>query len=507
MTLTRTRAIAELAATLSVDSIGSHAVIGGINGDAGSQRRRAMRARMLMEQLGPFYIKVGQVLATRPDFVSDVMMDELSHLHDQVTVQPFEIFEQVLNEELDGDWRRCFKSIETERPLGSASLAQAYNVTLRDGQSAVLKVQRPGIKARVLADMTTMRRVARLASQVASQRMNAVVDFSTTMGVISDAMQPELDFTVEAATMEQAKRAARTFRYVDVPDVLIATPRLIVQSTAPGTCIRDADLAQFSERRRGDIGRELLAFMYHGYYIERMFHADPHPGNVFIDPQHGATRIDWGMVGRLDRTLSTMTMRTVTSMAMNDAHGAGQGWIQMGHATQWADIGGFISDMERMLPRLVSSSLGESNFGVALLSVLRSAARRGIRSSPMIALLGKSFANAEGTVKCIAPELVIADVYKDVIVDVLVALAREMLSGEQASSFAVDAMLNAMVAGDQGRALLRDITNREFAIKVGQMPGTERSGNGNSLVPASTGVLAGLALMGAWQRFRGRRSH
>jgi len=458
-----------------------------------------------MEQLGPFYIKLGQVLATRPDFMSGVMMDELAHLQDRVTAQPFAVFEPVLNEELNGDWRRCFASIDTGRPLGSASLAQAYRVTLRSGEPAVLKVQRPGIRARVLADMAAAGRAARLASRVSPPRVNAIVDMSTTLGVVFDAMQPELDFTVEAGTMEQARRAARSFRHVSVPDVLMATPRLIVQSMAPGVSIRDADLTRFSQQRCTEIGRDLLAFMYHGYYIERMFHADPHPGNIFIDPGYGATVIDWGMVGRLDRTLSAMTMLTVTNMAMNDARGASQGWIQMGHATQWADIGGFTDDMERMLPRLVSSSLGESNFGVALLAVLRSAARRGIRSSPMVALLGKSFANAEGSVRCIAPGLVIADVLKDVIVDVLIELARELLSSEQACRFAMDTMLNAMVTGDQGRGMLRDITNREFAIKVGLLPGSAMPNSAGSLLPAGTAALAGLALLGSWRVYRGQR--
>lgn len=506
MTPSRTRTIAELAAVLSADSVFARGHDGGAEHRGGRHRERAARARRLMEQLGPFYIKLGQVLATRPDFVSPAMMDELARLQDRVSVQPFAVFEPVLRDELDGDWRRLFRDVDTARPLGSASLAQAYRVTLRSGESAVLKVQRPGVRARVLADMAAMRRAASLARRLAPPRVNAVVDLGTTLGVVFDAMQPELDFTVEAATMTAARRAARSFRHVSVPEVVLATPRLIVQSTAPGASIRDADLTRFSQRRRAEIGRDLLAFMYHGYYVERMFHADPHPGNVFIDPCHGATLIDWGMVGRLDRTLSTMTMLTVTSMAMNDARGASQGWIQMGHATQWADIGGFTSDMERMLPRLVSSPLGESNFGSALLAVLRSAARRGIRSSPMVALLGRSFANAEGSVRCIAPGLVLADVYKDVMVDVLIALARELLSGDQACRFAMDAMLNVLVAGDQGRSMLRDIANREFAIKVGRLPGGARPESAGSL-PAGAGVLAGLALMGGWRLSRAQRRH
>jgi ubiquinone biosynthesis protein len=419
-------------------------------------------------------------------------------LQQDVSVEPFPLFEEVLREELDGDWRRFFRSIDQEKPLGSASLAQVYRAELRNGEPVVVKVQRPGIRATIFQDMSSLRRIVGLAAKLMPPRVDAVVDIGTTLGVIFDAMKAELDFRVEARTMDEARRSVVNFRHISVPEVIIATPRVIVQSLAPGTNIKDARLEDFSRRQRLAIGRDLLAFMYHGYFIERMFHADPHPGNVFVDPDHGATIIDWGMIGRLDRTLSSMGMLTMLSIAQNDARGVAQGWIQMGHATQWADIPGFTDDMTRLLPQAMTRSLEELNFGTVLMTTVRDAAKRGIRSSPMMGLFGKSFCNIEGSVRYLAPELSVVNVFRDVVVDVLVEHARDLLSMEQTGKFALDAMLGAMTGAEHGRSLLRDISNREFAIKIGMTHNSRLAESDGSLISAKGLALLAAAVLGGW---------
>jgi ubiquinone biosynthesis protein len=505
MALTRARLLAELGTILAADCIQAHKV-GAASDENGRLQARARKARLIMERLGPFHIKVGQILATRPDFVSEVMMEELAVLQQDVTVEPFPLFEDVLREELNGDWRRFFRSIDCETPVGSASLAQAYKAVLRSGEPVVVKVQRPGIRATIYQDMASLRRIVHLAARVMPPRVDAVVDIGTTLGVMFDAMKAELDFRVEARTMDEARRAAVNFRHISVPEVIIATPRIIVQSLAPGTNIRDARLEDFSSRQRLAIGRDLLAFMYHGYFIEKMFHADPHPGNIFVDPDHGATIIDWGMVGRLDRTLSTMGMLTMLSIAQNDARGVAHGWIQMGHATQWADIPGFTDDMIRLLPQARTKSLDELNYGTVLMTTVRDAAKRGIRTSPMIGLFGKSFCNIEGSVRYLAPELSVVKVFREVVVDVLVEHARELVSMEQTGKFALDAMLGAMTGADQGRGLLRDISNRDLAIKVGVTHHSSGPGAQGSLLTTKGLALVALAVLGGWgveRRLRG----
>lgn len=296
------------------------------------QRRRARRIRETIEQLGPFWVKVGQVLATRSDVVSDAVLGELAHLQDAVRTEPFTVFEPVLREELGTHWRSLFRDIDTDTPLGSASLAQVYRVVLADGRVAVLKIQRPGTRARVYADMTQLRRAARIVGR-AVPRIDSVLDVEATLQVVFDCMQPELDFTAEARHMAQGRRMARDFKGIHVPEVHRATPQILLQSLAPGTSLNHTDLSAYSLKQRRRIGSDLLSFMYRGYFVERMFHADPHPGNIFVHPDHGATLIDWGMVGRIDRNLGSLGVMALTSLAQNDARGLASAWTEMGRTT------------------------------------------------------------------------------------------------------------------------------------------------------------------------------
>ncbi|MCS7483833.1 ABC1 kinase family protein [Umezawaea endophytica] len=465
-----------------------------------ADRRRARKVRTAFERLGPFYVKLGQMLSTRPDLVSDVMIAELEKLHDQVEVTPFGEFASILDRELPS-WRKRFQSIDVVHPLGSASLAQVYRVVLDDGSPAVVKIQRPRIRALVLQDMKRLRRVARLVGRFAPQ-FTELIDVDAMLQVIFNGMEPELDFTLEANNMDDAKRAVKGFKHLTVPKPVEATPRVLVQTLAPGVSIGDANPNDFSKKKRKQIGRDLLGFMYQGYFSDRVFHADPHPGNIFVVPDGKANLIDWGMVGRIDKNLGTLLLLVLLSIAQNDAGATARGWIEMGHATSRADIMGFESDMSMLVPRIVSASLEELNFGVTLSTVLMYATRRGIHTSPHISLLGKSFANVEGSVRKLAPELSMVDVFEDAMVVVLTDLFTEFLSKKQAARFALDLMLGTTTALEHSRTLMRDLSNREVTLRVGLLNEKGSHGAGTTshkVVSAALGVAVGML----WARRHG----
>ncbi|MEU1161819.1 AarF/ABC1/UbiB kinase family protein [Streptomyces sp. NPDC005921] len=347
------------------------------------ERRRARAVRGALESLGPFYVKIGQMLSTRPDMVSPIMIEELQNLHDEVAVQPFSELEPVLEQNLGPDWKRYFDDIDVERPLGAASLAQVHRVTLADGRPGVIKVQRPGIRETVLADMALLRRAARLTARVAP-RFSAVVDVESMLGGVFDAMEPELDFTKEAANMDRAREALRGFSRLSVPNVLAATEGVLVQSMAPGVSVRKADPAALRDRDRLAVSRELIAFMYRSYFIERIYHADPHAGNVFVTEDGEATLIDWGMIGRIDQRTSMRLLLVLMAVAQNDGHGLAKAWVEMGRTTPWSDIPGFSQDMAALVPKIATASLAELNFGITLTSVLEKSTRRSIASCPAV---------------------------------------------------------------------------------------------------------------------------
>ncbi|MGI5335949.1 ABC1 kinase family protein [Streptomyces sp. CA-181903] len=431
-------------------------------GDQAGERARAVREAF--QDLGPFYIKIGQVLSTRPDFVPPAMLRELGMLHDQVPPAPFTDFEPMLAADLGPKWPELFGEFDTSAPLGAASLAQVYRAWLADGTPVAVKLQRPGAEETMTEDMRLLRRAARVLAR-ATPRFTAVVDVPAMLDVLFDAMEAETDFRVEASNMRQARRLTEGYEHLTVPRVLMEpTRRVLVQSLAPGTSIRDADPQDFSLAQRTGIGRDLMAFMYRGYFLDRYFHADPHPGNLFVHPGEPAHLIDWGMVGRLDSGTSRGLVLALLTIAANDGAGLAKTWVEMGHPTAWADLAGFRSDISRLVPKIASASLDELDFGVTLTAVLAHSTHRGIRSTPTISLLGKSFANLEGSIRYLCPELSVTDVFADNLRAIIFGLARETLSEQQAARTALDIMIAAPGALQQTRGILRSIADQDLTF-------------------------------------------
>ncbi|WP_227024972.1 ABC1 kinase family protein [Streptomyces tsukubensis] len=426
--------------------------------DAGKEgRERARVVRETLQSLGPFYIKVGQLLSTRPDFVPPAMIEEFGCLHDQVTPVPFDVLEPVLAREFGTSWPRLFREIDTDTPLGAASLAQVHRAVLADGTPVAVKIQRPGVEEVMAQDMVVLRRTAGLIGRIAP-RFTAVIDLPAMLGVLFDAMEGESDFRKEAAHMRTARGLTEEFTYLTVPHVLLdPTRRVLVQSLAPGTSVHTADPEKLTSDERTGIGRDLMTFMFRGFFLDRCFHADPHPGNIFVASGEPAHLIDWGMVGRVEANVSRSLVLALLNVAANDGTGLAKTWTEMGHPTPWADLAGFRTDMAALVPKATSASLEELNFGVTLTAVLTHATRRGIQSSPVIALLGKSFANLEGSIRHLCPELSITEVFEENLRTIMFGLAQEALSEQQAARIALELMIAAPGSLQQGREILRNL--------------------------------------------------
>jgi ubiquinone biosynthesis protein len=430
------------------------------------QQQRARAIRQAFEDLGPLYIKVGQMLSTRPDICPEYLMNEFEHLHAKVSVTPFAEFEPVLEEELGSDWKRYFSEVRTD-PLGCASLAQVYYVVLKSGRQAVVKIQRPGVQKSMLEDMSLLSTVVRrLAKRMPD--LNDVLDLDAMLDVVFTSMRPELDFTFEAENMDAFRDRVADFETLAIPEVLFATPRVLVQGLAPGQSIRDVNRDDFTPEQREAIGTDLLAFMFWGYFVDRMFHADPHPGNVFISPDGQANIIDWGMVGKVDMNLSISIAVVLLSMGLTDGVTLARTWIEMGRATRRADIAGFVNDMCRFVPGIAGQSLERFNFGVQLTAILKFSAKRGIATAPMVAILGKSFANVEGSIRYLAPHLSITEVFEEEFKVIVQALAKEMLSRESVARSAAQTLLLGLNGPGQARAVLADVANRDTTLRMGE---------------------------------------
>jgi ubiquinone biosynthesis protein len=468
------------------------------------ERERARALRQTLEQLGPLYIKVGQVLSTRPDLVSQTVIDALQDLHEQVMVRPFSEFEPVLERNLGAHWRYRFKEIDTEVPLGAASIAQVYRAVQNDGLEVVLKVQRPGVAAGTRLDMEILAQAVKLVVKRAPT-IEEIFQPEAMLEVIFGAMRPEIDFTAEAANMEDFREMLEQFDHLAVPEVLDVTKEVLVMTKAPGVSIRECVVDDFSSKERELIGRDLCAMLFHGFMVDGLFHADPHPGNVFVAPGEPATVIDFGMVGRIDRRMALGYTRFMMATALNDGEAAGRAALEMGTLTSRANIAGFLSDMQRYIPTMAHQSLANMEFGNDFNQFLVFCTKRGIAVNPSIALFGKATANLEGTLRRFAPELTPFDVFRDTMGDIIKDQAKQLVEQEELLRIANEAFFASRSIPEQVRYLAQAVVNGQYVLRIRDDSAVLHEEREDARARALRRTLVGVAAAALWYDHRRRR--
>ena len=260
----------------------------------------ARRLRPALEEAGPIFVKLGQVLSTRTDLLPPPVTTELATLQDQVAPAPWPQIHALLADELSHDPGEVFKSVDSE-PVASASLAQAHAAWRADGTAVILKIQRPGIDEQVTRDLDMIRRLTRRAeSRSELARAYHLADLARGF---ADALAEELDFRVEARNIAVIAAAAPPDATVLIPAVHvdISTRRLLVLERFDGVSVRDAgpELDKLGADRPA-LARGLLRDLLRQILLQGTFHADPHPGNVLYLRSGQLGLIDFGSAGRLD---------------------------------------------------------------------------------------------------------------------------------------------------------------------------------------------------------------
>jgi ubiquinone biosynthesis protein len=265
-----------------------------------SPHQLARSLRLALEQAGGVFVKFGQVLSTRPDLLPPDLIAELAQLQDTVPPDPYAAIEALLAKELGAPPSEVFAAFDV-KPLAAASIAQVYRARLVSGETVVVKVQRPGVRALIERDLDILLRLARTAeTRTRWGRELHVLELATRF---AEVVQEELDFRIEARNTLAVAAGIRNVSAVRVPAVYahLSTGRVLVQEWLDGVSVRDAGpLLDQLGRDRAALARELLQCITHQILHDGTFHADPHPGNVLVlrDGQLGL--IDFGQVGRLD---------------------------------------------------------------------------------------------------------------------------------------------------------------------------------------------------------------
>ncbi len=326
----------------------------------GPQRETSLsgpeRLRLAIEELGPTFIKLGQILSTRADILSRDIVDQLAKLQDQVPAVPWPEARAVIEAELGRSLDEVFADIE-EEAMASASLAEVHVARLLDGTEVVVKVQRPGIERLIEEDLAILTDLARLAQQrTAFGRRFEVLEMALEFG---NALRGELDFRREGRNADRMRHNFRQVPYLRVPKVYwsYTSRRLIVQERLTGIKLTSIEALAVAGHDRHRLADRAAHIVLKSVLADGFFHADPHPGNLLALPGDVIGLVDFGTVGRLDRRDRLYLVQLFTRIVAMDVCGVVDQLQRMGIADWTVDREALTNDLRRLLVRYYGLSL------------------------------------------------------------------------------------------------------------------------------------------------------
>ena len=413
----------------------------------GASPEKAIQFRKRLVELGPAYIKLGQVLSTRPDLIPESYVAELEKLQDDVPPMPIEDVEQVLEEELGARLSKLFETFDRE-PIGSASLGQVHSATLRGGRDVVVKVQRPNIRPVLADDLDFFRELAGFLTK--HTEAGARVDMLGIIQQLERALLDELDYRIEARNAASFRRALAEFPHLLVPKVIegFTTERVLTTERIRGLKIDELGPLVRIEHEFEPLAEELTRAYLKTIIIDGHFHADPHPGNFFVvlpdevNPPTPAeakakdrrtrTRaantaiqrmeaeaqktapvgavvevklalIDFGMTARLSSKMREQFVGLLTSLADNRGDAAAETLIEMGDPLGDFDRATYTRETAQLIARNYDLAVGEVEAGKVLYELINISYQRGLRLPAELTLLAKALFNLDGVTRALDP--------------------------------------------------------------------------------------------------------
>lgn len=371
----------------------------GVWGERPATREGAREFRQALEELGTTYIKLGQLLSSRPDLLPDVYIEELGKLVDEVPPVPFDEIRSVIEEELPSD---VFARIDAD-PLATASIAQIHTALLASGREVIVKVRRPGIEEQIDVDLALMRSTAELLES-RSERAQ-LLQARALADELEVHLRAELNFVEEANNAELVAGFLRDYEELVVPAVIrpYVSERVLVLERIHGRKV-DVDHGLGAERAQA-LAREFFRGYVHQVTVEGVYHADPHRGNVLLTKDGRLALVDFGLLGRLDDDTRRNLALLLLAVAQNRADDVADLILGLSRVGLSTNEPGFVQELRRKLPRYHWRPLSGIRAGEALADLQRISFEYGISLPTSFALVGKTLAQADSIARVLYPEL------------------------------------------------------------------------------------------------------
>ena len=461
-----------------------------------------VRLRQALDDLGPTFVKFGQLLSTRSDVMPEGVLTELQKLQDTVAPMPFETARTIIERELGKPADEVFERLDPV-VLGSASIGQVHRAVLRSGEAVAVKVQRPEAQERVESDLELMKDFANFLDRRFGRRI--FVDVPGLVAEFDGVIRRELDYATEA---ENARRFAVNFTGTDVviPKVYLdhSTSRVLTLEYIEGTRFHDIKPLLFepAERRRiAVMGADAIFKMA---FIDGFFHGDPHPGNLILTPGGNLALLDFGMVDYMSQGDIEALSRLFIAVIQRDAAAALRGLEGLGVRYEPEVRADLIQDLRDFLFKYSGLTVGEVTLGQALSELISLVRRYRLQMPPVFPLLTKALVTAEGISRSIDPTLNVFEIARP--------YARRLLNQRLQPGYVLDtvrehALEYARYVEDypeQLRQLLTELEDGELEVKLRHRGLRELSGEmdvlANRLVFAivTGALLLGSSMIGAF---------
>ena len=383
-------------------AIGDHFV----DGDDERARSRAERLRHACEELGPMFIKLGQMLSTRGDVLPEAYRLELAKLVDDVPPLPFDVISEVIREELGAAPETIFASFDSQ-PLGSASIGQVHTARLVDGRDVVVKVRKPGVETLVQLDLEILAELI----DAWEPRVPGLKQYDARglLREFGDSLLAELDYRREAANERFFRGAFANEPGFSIPDVIgeYSTGRVLTHERVEGRKV--SDVSGLSNRRRSAVSQRIARFVLEPAFEHGVFYADPHSGNLMVQDDGTLAVIDFGTVGRLTPESRRRVAGMFLAISRRDAERLTDRIVEVTAPRRPVDRPQLTSDVERLLERYVDVSFDDVPLGNALGELLHVLRRHRLRLPSNLAALIRALVMCEGILQTLDPESSLTD--------------------------------------------------------------------------------------------------